>query len=73
MTETAKRAVTVRLPPAMVKRLRAAAETEGATVTALVLRACEAAPWGREPAERCAIHRTPLRAGACQECDGGLY
>jgi hypothetical protein len=65
--------VSVRLPPDMVRRLRAAAIVEGVTVTDLVLRACEAAPWGREPAERCATHHTPLRAGACQECDGGLY
>jgi hypothetical protein len=50
MTENAKTPVSVRLPPAMVKRLRAAAVIEGATVTDLVLRACEAAPWGREPA-----------------------
>jgi hypothetical protein len=73
MTDARKVPVSVRLMPELARRLRAAAIAQGVPLTRLVEQACEAAPWGREPAARCPIHNTPTRQGACQECDGGLF
>jgi hypothetical protein len=42
--------ITVRLPPELARRLRAAAVRQGEPLTALVERACEAADWARVPA-----------------------
>jgi hypothetical protein len=64
----------VTFPPELGVRLKAAAASSGRSRTRLVLDACQAADWGREPAERCPQHpREPLRQGACQVCDGGLF
>lgn len=64
----------VTFPPELGERLKAAAASSGRPRTHLVLDACRAAPWGREPAERCPDHPgEPLRSGACQVCDGGLF
>jgi hypothetical protein len=64
----------VTFPPELGERLKRAAAEQDRTRTALVVEACQAAPWGREPAARCPVHpREPLRQGACQECDGGLF
>lgn len=42
----------VTFPPELGERLKAAAASSGRPRTHLVLDACRAAPWGREPAKR---------------------
>lgn len=58
MTDTRRVPVTVRLPPELARRLRAAAVGQGRTITAVAESALAAADWAAEPPP-------PALAGSC--------